>query len=93
MVTSTAQASSSVAILIEIENLVARATKCQPAPKFSNHVDVFAKRECGTERLVANLNLEKLGWGTSIKRLCGRIRYIYVMEHPDETTSQETAAS
>lgn len=91
MVTSTAQASSSAAILIE--NLVARATKCQPAPKFSNHVDVFAKREYGTERLVANLNLEKLGWGTSIKRLCGRIRYIYVMEHPDETTSQETAAS
>ena len=91
MVNFTVQASCSVAILIQVS--VAKHTICQPAPKFSNHVDVFAKSEYGTERLVANLNLEKLGWGTSIKRLCGRIRYIYVMEHPDDTTSQQNAAS
>jgi hypothetical protein len=62
---------------------VTRATTKQPAPKFSNQVDVFVDREDGTESLVATLNLDRLGWGTNIKRMCGKISDIYVMENCD----------
>jgi hypothetical protein len=65
---------------------VTRATTKQPAPKFSSQVDVFVDREDGTERLVATLNLDKLGWGTNIKRMCGKISDIYVMENCDATS-------
>ena len=62
---------------------VKRATSKQRAPKFFSHVDVFAHCD-GTERLVATLNLEKLGWAANFKRLCGQISEIYVMESADE---------
>lgn len=54
------------------------------APKFSNKVDVFTQCEDGTKRLVVTLHLERLGWGTHIKRLCGKISDIYILETSDD---------
>ncbi|MCJ1349382.1 hypothetical protein MMC31_007622 [Peltigera leucophlebia] len=60
----------------------------QPTPKWQNHVLIYSQAR-STEpeperRLVAGLNLGKLGWTTNVKRLFGRRSHIYVMEHPQQ---------
>ncbi len=83
----TLKARQSVVVLID--PLVKKATGQRQAPKFSNKVDVFTDYDDGSKRFVATLNLEKLGWGTHIKRLCGRISEIYVLETPEDTKPEE----
>lgn len=61
------------------------------APKWFNHVDIYDEGEF--KRLVATLNLGKLGWATSMKRLCGKCNDIYMMELPDEPTAPMAAAA
>ncbi|KAL2046845.1 hypothetical protein N7G274_000863 [Stereocaulon virgatum] len=51
------------------------ATKTQTAPKFGNRVDIYDE-----SRLVATLNLRKLGWVPNAKRLVGKCNQILVME-------------
>lgn len=61
------------------------------APKWFNHVDIYDEGEF--KRLVATLNLGKLGWAANMKRLCGKCNDIYMMELPDEPiTPMATAA-
>lgn len=61
------------------------------APRWFNHVDIYDEGEL--KRLVAILNLGKLGWATSVKRLCGKCNDIYVMELPDEPTAPMATAA
>ncbi len=62
----------------------------QPTPKWSSHAHIYVdtnSTEPGLEierRLVATVNLDKLGWTMKIKRLCGRRSEIYVMELPHQ---------
>lgn len=60
----------------------------QPTPKWQSHVLIYAdthKTDPEPERrLVAALNLDKLGWTTNFKRLFGRRSQIYVMELPHQ---------
>ncbi|KAL9099784.1 MAG: hypothetical protein Q9163_004757 [Psora crenata] len=61
----------------------------KPAPRFGNRVKIF--EGAGSSLLVASLNLDKLGWGASLKRLCGKCNDIYVMDIPDEDDSNYNA--
>ncbi|MCJ1342316.1 hypothetical protein MMC31_000498 [Peltigera leucophlebia] len=58
----------------------------QPTPKWQSHVLIYADTHSADpepeRRLVAALNLDKLGWTTNVKRLFGRMSQIYVMELP-----------
>ncbi len=57
----------------------------QPTPRWQSHVLIYADALTEPEperRLVAALNLDKLGWSTNVKRLFGRRSQIYVMERP-----------
>lgn len=56
--------------------------KLQTAPKLGSRVDIFID-----SRLVATINLSKLGWATNTKRLFGKCNQILVMDLPDGTTS------
>lgn len=48
--------------------------KPHPAPRFGNSVDIYDE-----SRLIATLNLGKLGWFTTTKRLFGRCNQILVI--------------
>lgn len=63
----------------------------QTAPKWFNHVDIYD--EGALKRHIATLNLGKLGWTASMKRLCGRCNDIYMMELPDEPAAPMAAAA
>lgn len=64
----------------------------QPTPKWQSHVLIYADtRSTDPEperRLVAALNLDKLGWTANVKRLFGRRSQIYVMELPHQGGSR-----
>lgn len=57
----------------------------QRTPKFRTHVDITT---ADPVRLIATLNLGKLGSIASAKRACGRLSQIYVMATPDEQRSR-----
>ncbi|KAK0513733.1 hypothetical protein JMJ35_003455 [Cladonia borealis] len=44
------------------------------APRFSNHVDLW-----DDSRLIARLDLDKLGWGTTTKRWFGKCKQIQMV--------------
>ena len=76
---------------VEIHRLLSPDHKpVKTAPKWFNHVDIYDEGEFN--RLVATLNLGKLGWATSMKRLCGKCNDIYMMELPDEPTAPMATA-
>jgi hypothetical protein len=60
--------------------IVKRASK-QPAPKWSSRVRIY-EQSPDSKRMIATLNLEKLDWLANIRRHCGLISEIYVMESP-----------
>ncbi|CAD6566725.1 MAG: hypothetical protein ASARMPREDX12_008810 [Alectoria sarmentosa] len=61
------------------------------APKWFNHVDIYDEGDF--KRLVATLNLGKLGWAANMKRLCGKCNDIYMMEMPDELNAPMATAA
>ncbi|CAF9933071.1 MAG: hypothetical protein ALECFALPRED_005470 [Alectoria fallacina] len=61
------------------------------APKWFNHVEIYDEGEF--KRLVATLNLGKLGWAANMKRLCGKCNDIYMMEMPDELSAPMATAA
>lgn len=65
--------------------LASRVIKSQTAPKWRSYVDIYVGEE-ETKRLAATLNLDKLGWTTNMKRLCGKFSYIYVVEDDSRTS-------
>ena len=74
--------------------LARKATSRISAPKWSNRLDIYLDREdTDTKSLAATLNLDKLGWTTSLKRFCGSIREVWVMELPDGDASPTIAAA
>jgi hypothetical protein len=56
--------------------------KLQTAPKLGSRVDVFVN-----SRLIATINLSKLGWATNTKRCFGKCNQILIINLPDATTS------
>ena len=56
------------------------ATNQQIAPKWGSRVDIYDDSE--SNRLVATLNLSKLGWLVNARRLVGKCNEILVMELP-----------
>lgn len=58
-----------------------RVIKIQIAPKWHSYVDIYVGDE-ETKRLATTLNLDKLGWTTNLKRLCGKFSHIYVVASP-----------
>lgn len=60
--------------------LGSRVIKSQTVPKWRSHVNIYVGEAEETQRLAATLNLDKLGWTTSMKRLCGKFSHIYVVE-------------
>lgn len=63
-----------------------RVIKTQSVPKWDSYVDIYIGDE-ETKRLAATLNLDKLGWTTNMKRLCGKFSHIYVVECDSRKTS------
>lgn len=60
--------------------------KFQAAPKWNSYVDIYVGED-ETQRLAATLNLDKLGWATNLKRLCGKFSHIYVVDCDGRTAS------
>lgn len=61
----------------------------QRAPKFKTHVKINSESSgADPVRLIAELDLSKLGAIASAKRACGRLGQIYVMDVPDAQKSR-----
>ena len=72
----------------------AKAEGPYTAPKWGSQLDIYLEREdTKTERLAARLNLNSLGWTTNLKRKCGSIRHVWIMELADGTSSPPIAAA
>ena len=54
--------------------MIDQDAKLQTAPRFGSSVDLYDE-----SRLIATLNLGKLGWGTTRKRWFGKCNQILVM--------------
>ena len=52
-----------------------RKASLRKAPKFGNRVDIYDE-----SRLLATINLRKLGWATNTKRLFGKCNQILIVE-------------
>lgn len=61
---------------------VAKATNYTSAPKWTSRVSIYEKSKA--RRLIATLNLQKLGRRANMKRHCGLICDIYVLELSDQ---------
>lgn len=67
-------------------HVLGRVIQTQSVPKWDSYVDIYIGDEA-TKRLAATLNLDKLGWTTNMKRLCGKFSHIYVVECDSQKTS------
>ena len=74
--------------------LESKAISRVPAPKWRNRLDIYLNRNDNeSARLAATLSLDKLGWTTNVKRACGQISEVWVMELPDERHPQVLGAA
>ena len=69
---------------------VKRVTKVVRAPQWEDKISIYTDRDdTDTKRLIATLNLGKLGFVTTLKRRCNQIKEVFVV---DEEESIDTPA-